>query len=245
MNKTEIIKAIIIVIVIIELVVIASVIYFKINNKKIDRPKIDINNSNKDIDSPTINNRVNVDEDEKPIIYLYPTTDTKVTVELGNVDNIAHSYPKYNERWNVLAKTNGTLIDLDTNRELYSLYYECENKYDFKVEDEGFVVNGEDTISFLEEKLLLLGLNAKEAEEFIIYWLPRLEVNKYNYIRFATKEEIESNMPISYSVMPDSEIRILMTYKPLDCEIKDKEQELINPHRTGITVVEWGGTRIK
>lgn len=245
MNKTEIIKAIIIVIVIIEVVVIASVIYFKINNKKIDRPKIDINNSNKDIDSPTINNRVNVDEDEKPIIYLYPTTDTKVTVELGNVDNIAHSYPKYNERWNVLAKTNGTLIDLDTNRELYSLYYECENKYDFKVEDEGFVVNGEDTISFLEEKLLLLGLNAKEAEEFIIYWLPRLEVNKYNYIRFATKEEIESNMPISYSVMPDSEIRILMTYKPLDCEIKVKEQELITPHRTGFTVVEWGGTRIK
>ena len=35
---------------------------------------------------------------------------------------------------------------------------------------EGFVVKGEDSAAFLEEKLEILGLNYKEAEEFIIYW---------------------------------------------------------------------------
>ena len=34
----------------------------------------------------------------------------------------------------------------------------------------------------LEEKLAILGLTERESEEFIVYWLPKLEKNKYNYI---------------------------------------------------------------
>lgn len=30
-----------------------------------------------------------------------------------------------------------------------------------------------------EEKLEILGLNYKETEEFIVYWLPKLEQNEY------------------------------------------------------------------
>ena len=47
-----------------------------------------------------------------------------------------------------------------------------------------------DVIKFLEEKLGILGLTEREAEEFIVYWLPLMEKNKYNYIRFETLEEI-------------------------------------------------------
>lgn len=52
-------------------------------------------------------------------------------------------------------------------------------------------------------------------------------------------------MPITYSMTPDSEIRILMTYKLLDKEIEVKEQELVTPERTGFTVVELGENKIK
>ena len=45
----------------------------------------------------------------------------------------------------------------------------------------------------------MLGLNENESEEFIIYWLPKLEANKYNLIRFQTMKEIERNMPIEIS----------------------------------------------
>ena len=47
---------------------------------------------------------------------------------------ITVSYPKYTTGWNVLAKEDGTLTDLSTNKNLYSLYYECENKVNFKIE---------------------------------------------------------------------------------------------------------------
>ena len=181
----------------------------------------------------------------KPVIYLYPTEDTKVDVRLLNDSLITCSYPKYTNGWSVLAKPNGDLTYLSTGRSLYSLYYESNNIVDFKVTNEGFIVKGEDAISFLEEKLEILGLNEHEAEEFIIYWLPKLEANEYNYIRFATKEEIDSNMPLEVSPNPDSIIRVLMTYKGLKSPISVKEQTLERPNRDGFVLVEWGGTEIK
>lgn len=150
---------------------------------------------------------------DKTIIYLYPTKNTEVSVNLEKNENLTCSYPKYKNGWKVLAQPNGNLSDLDTNRQLYSLYYESESDIKFKVENEGFIVKSEDAIEFLEEKLAILGLNEKEAEEFIVYWLPKLEANKYNYIRFATSDEINQNMPLEINPNPDTIIRILMTFK--------------------------------
>ena len=182
---------------------------------------------------------------DKPIIYLYPTEETNVTVKLLKSKNLTCSYPKYEDGWNVLAEPNGDLKDLTTNRNLYSLYYESESEINFKVEDEGFVIKGEDSAKFLEEKLAILGLNEREAEEFIVYWLPRLEANKYNYIRFATSDEINQNMPLEISPKPDSTIRVLMIFKGLESPIDVNEQKLTIPNRTGFVTVEWGGTEIK
>ena len=181
----------------------------------------------------------------KPVIYLYPTEETEISVELKNKDKITCSYPKYTEGWKVLAKPNGDLTDLETGKNLYSLYYESEDTNIYKMEIEGFVVNGEESAKFLEEKLAILGLNEKEAEEFIIYWLPKLEANKYNYIRFATVEEIESNMQLEITPKPDTSIRILMTFKGLEQPNQVKEQKLKKVERSGYTVVEWGGTEIQ
>lgn len=136
------------------------------------------------------------------------------------------------------------MIDLKTGRYYYSLYWEGKDN-NYKLENYGFVVEGIDTISFLEEKLNKLGLNEREANDFIIYWLPILENNKYNYIRFATTEEVNKIMPLEVNPNPDTVIRILMIYKPLNKKINVKEQKIITPERKGFTLVEWGGTRIK
>ncbi len=180
----------------------------------------------------------------KPIIYLYPTEETEITAELGYPEKITCSYPQYKNGWQALAKPNGDLVDLNTKRDLYSLYYESTNVVKFKVEKDGFIVKGTDVAEFLEDKLALLGLNEREAEEFIVYWLPKLQENKYNYIRFATMEEINENMPLKFSTEPDSLIRVLMTYKGLKNPIKVQEQKLKTPERNGFVAVEWGGTEI-
>lgn len=182
----------------------------------------------------------------KPILYFYPTEETNINVKVRYEDRLTVSYPKYNsEGWNIFAKPDGTLKDLSTNRELYCLYYEAQNDIDLDIYKDGFIVKGEDSAKFLEEKLAILGLNERETEEFIIYWLPKLESNKYNYIRFAEEDYINNNMPIDISPVPDTFIRVLMEFKGLDKPIEVKEQTLKQAEREGYTVVEWGGTEIK
>lgn len=182
---------------------------------------------------------------DKPILYFYPTEETKVNVNVRYEDRLTVSYPKYTSGgWNILAKPDGTLKDLSTNRELYCLYYEAQNDIDLDIYKDGFIVKGEDSAKFLEEKLEILGLNEREAEEFIIYWLPKLESNKYNYIRFAEEDYINDNMPLDINPAPDTLIRILMEFKGLEEPIEIKEQPLKQVVREGYTVVEWGGTEI-
>lgn len=181
----------------------------------------------------------------KPIIYLYPTEKKEVSVKLLKEDSITCSYPKYKDSWNVIAKPTGDLEDVKTGRKLYSLYYESRGNIGFKIENDGFVIKGEDSAKFLEDKLNVLGLTEREAEEFIVYWLPKLEANKYNYIRFATKEEINENMPLEINPNPDTIIRVLMIFKGLDNPIETKEQKLEKPERNGFVAVEWGGAEIK
>ncbi len=185
----------------------------------------------------------------KPIIYLYPTEQIQVSVKLGAPQNITCSYPKYpTNGWNVLANPNGDLKDLDTNKNLYALYYESEDSFvnsAYKVKKDGFVVKGADSAEFLEEKLAYLGLSDREIEEFIVYWLPKLEANKYNYIRFATYDEIENSMPLTINPKPDTLIRVMMTFKGLSNPIQVEEQKLEKKERVGFVAVEWGGSEIK
>lgn len=207
--------------------------------------KINYRECNTALEIYDLSHKSKINVSDKPIIYLYPTKETEISVKLLKKENITYSYPKYKDKWQVLAQPNGNLQDLSTGRNLYALYYESTNTKYFKVEKDGFIVKGKDTIKFLEEKLAVLGLSEKEAEKFIIYWLPKLESNKYNYIRFATQDEINENMPIEINPNPDTIIRVLMTFKKLDNPINIREQQLKTPNRTGYTVVEWGGTEIK
>lgn len=183
--------------------------------------------------------------DYKPIIYLYPEEITNVTVALGYPENATHTYPKYNEPWKVQAEPNGDLTDLRTGRHYYALYWEGKNTVSVPNPKEGFVIAGKDTISFLEEKLDQLGLTEREAEEFIVYWLPKLENAPYNLIRFQTLADQNKNMPLNITPAPKTLIRVMMEYKNLDKPIRVKEQILLpKPQRNGFTVVEWGGTKI-
>ena len=182
---------------------------------------------------------------KKPVIYFYPEEECEISVKLKNEELLTSTYPKYQNEWNIRAFPDGMITDLDTGKDYYSLYYESKLKNEAKIEKDGFIIKGKDIESFLDEKLDYLGLNYKEKEEFILYWLPILQKNKYNYIRFLTEEEIEENMPIEFSTKPDTVIRVWMTYKKINRPISVVEQKLEKKERTGFTVVEWGVTEIR
>jgi len=180
---------------------------------------------------------------DKPIIYLYPTSEIQINVKLWTPENLSHTYPKYNsKKWrNVIAQPNWDLKDIDTWRKLYALYWEWKSKISTNF-DEWFVVAWEDIIPFLEEKLAILWLNERETEEFIVYWLPQMEGNEWNLIRFETIEEQNENMPLNITPTPDTVIRVMMDWKAINEPIDIPEQELVTPERNWFVVVEWWGS---
>ena len=174
----------------------------------------------------------------KPVIYLYPEETMEVSVKVDIDGVFTSTYPAYKDGWTVTAKPDGTLTDA-SGREYYCLFWEAllpAAKMDF---DEGWCVAGKDTAGFLEEKLCEIGLTDKEANEFIIYWLPRMEHNAYNLISFQT-DAYEDVARLDITPTPDSVLRVFMTWKPV-AMYRDMEPQSFAPFvREGFTVIEWG-----
>ncbi|MGD0999183.1 MAG: hypothetical protein ABSA67_00675 [Candidatus Brocadiia bacterium] len=181
---------------------------------------------------------------EKPVIYLYPQTEQRVIVKLRYPGTLLHTYPEYSsDGWNVIARPSGEMVDLKTGRKYYCLFWEGQEaqRYDLST---GFVVEGQNTAQFLEESLATLGLSDREADEFIIYWLPRMERNRFNVIHFATAE-YSKHVPLDVTPAPDTVIRVLMVFRACDSRAEIEPQVLPPVTRCGFTVVEWGGTELK
>lgn len=178
----------------------------------------------------------------KPVIYLYPERVTDVSVSLDFNGTLTSTYPHYDGEWNVTAHPDGTLID-ENGREYYCLFWEGvqDVEYDFS---HGFCVKGEDTAEFLEKTLSEIGLTDKEANEFIIYWLPKMEVNEYNLISFQN-EIYTDNAQLTISPSPDSLLRVFMAWKPIDKPAQIAPQTFEPFVREGFTAIEWGGSEIK
>ncbi len=177
---------------------------------------------------------------EKPMIYVYPEETTEVTVSLEYNGELTHTYPKSEGDWTVTAAPDGRLTD-NNGRNYYGLYWEGIAEKPI-VPNCGAVVSRDSIISFLESSLDQLGLNYKEANEFIVYWLPRLEQSEYNLIYFA-EEDYTEQAELKISPQPETVIRVMMSFVPLKSPIEITPQVLpIQPERKGFTVVEWGGT---
>ena len=181
--------------------------------------------------------------DEKPVIYLYPETELEATVSLDYDGELTCVYPALDEdgAWTVTAAPDGTLTDGSGQTYNY-LYWEgtSDIAYDFS---EGFCVPGADTAAFLEDALAQLGLTRREANEFIVYWLPRMEQNPYNLIAFQG-EAYTDRAPLTVTPAPDSVLRVFMAWQALEEPVELPEQELPAFQRQGFTLVEWGGAEI-
>lgn len=176
----------------------------------------------------------------KPVIYLYPEEKTNVTVTFKNRDLLTTTYPKLIDKWEVVAYPNGDLYDLK-NQYYYALYWEGKQTYTVNF-DEGFYVEKDDAIVFLEEKLKKIGLSDRERNEFIMYWLPVLEKNEKSLVYFELTEELQKRNELIINPNPDSLLRVLMHVKKVDKKVSIKEQKLPTFNRKGFVVLEWGGT---
>ncbi len=181
---------------------------------------------------------------DKPVIYLYGYDNKEVEVKLNFKGDLTCVYPKMtSNKWVVNAQKGGTLKVKD--RKYSYLYWEgrSDTKFDFST---GYCVEGEKTAVFLEETLALLGLNEKEANEFIVYWLPKMQDNKYNVISFQGKTYTDT-AKLTVSPAPSKMIRVFMAYYPSDEKVNIKTpaiKEKVTRNNGETLLVEWGGAQV-
>ena len=188
---------------------------------------------------------------EKPVIYIYPENETDVEVRLRlNDGDMLCTYPDPvmdgdTYVWNMRALPDGTLYDADGTEYSY-LFWEATNyaEPDFS---QGFCVKGEDTAEFLRTTLAEIGLTPEEYNEFIVYWLPRMQDNEYNLISFQA-DCYDEACPLEIIAADGEEadvLRVMMAWQAVDEYVEIEPQSFEGFERTGFSVVEWGGEEVK
>ncbi len=184
---------------------------------------------------------------EKPVVYLYPKQRQQVEVKLQVQGKITSTYPDYQNGWSVVAQPDGTLQNIATGRLHPYLFWEASipfptSHYQYR---EGFCVEGKNTLIFLEQTLDQIGLSAREATDFISYWLPRMQHNAYNLVHFWVNDNYDNTSFLNVTPKPDSELRIMMEFAALDAAVNISPQVFKPFVRKGFSVVEWGGVEVK
>lgn len=181
----------------------------------------------------------------KPVIYLYPQQTQKVRVQLDFDGKLTSTYPTYpQDGWTVTAQPDGTLTD-EQGRSYRYLFWEGVADDSWRLENGSFV-KAEDARAFLEQSLSRLGLNELEQNDFISYWLPKLQANEESFVHFAA-EQYTDRARLTVSPQPDSVLRVQMLMTRVDSSNRRQlsalpKQQLQGFARKGFTLVEWGGT---
>jgi hypothetical protein len=201
---------------------------------------------------------------KKPVMYFYPEQDnTLISVSIDLDGKFNAVYPEFNNlylldikngkrtvtpnTWVFRADKDGTLTITDNLfQEQHYNYLFWDGTFNKKLTiDNGYCVAKEDTLSYLEDTLTELGLNDKEKNDFITFWLPELYKHDYNIISFDI-HQYEQCVNLDINPAPDSFIRVFMTFKGCDKYVEMEKPIYTGTvfGRRGFTVVEWGGTEV-
>ncbi|MFA5030838.1 MAG: hypothetical protein WC495_04575 [Patescibacteria group bacterium] len=206
----------------------------------------------------------------KPVLYLYPQQPTLVHVEFQNPMRLTIDIPTYAHGWNVLANPDGTLEDLqpqktdcdsvntqhegseyaksacETNQYPY-LYWAGQSYNLYPEATTGWIVTRENLNAFLNEKLDEVGLNEKEKNDMMSFWIPEMLKKDVPYYRISFFQTVtmDSFIPMDITPTPDTYFRLFLDWNPLTdiSGISIQPEKLQHFVRNGFTVVEWGGLK--
>ena len=211
----------------------------------------------------------------KPVIFLYPEQECNVSVKLKLCSswNLTHLYPKGKKvdnqtvSWNVKASPDGSLTCLTSNEQLNYLFWEATTTktmpstfdpslFPFHpfVKNRAFVVPIDSFDVEFNELLKKTGMNVRDRQDFITFWLERIFQENKNFIKIqiATQQEYELAAHLEIHPLPDTMFRVFACFQCVDDgmdvklvstssieEMSSMGIPILNSQR-GFTVIEWG-----
>jgi hypothetical protein len=175
----------------------------------------------------------------KPVIYLYPQKPQIITVKVGA--NIRQADPPYTASgWKVMADPSGKISY--RGQEYPYLFWDGTGRGIYPDHhDRGVVVARSEIEDTLHQQLAQLGLNTKEAAEFMDFWLPLMPDFPYVRLTWLGTRDMNRLAPLTVSPRPDTVIRVFLEFEGLNQYVQLTPQIFNSPVRRGFTLVEWGG----
>lgn len=184
---------------------------------------------------------VQQDRLEKPVIYFYSNNQSEYTLTFPENTTVDFTYPqRIKKSWIISANKQGVI---ETNEKEYPyLFWETSKPVALDWTN-GFVVNKENLLSFLEDKLSEMNLNSREKTDFITYWFPKMVNYESVDIQFLFNESYQKEI-LDIQVTPKvNTFRVFMFFKPSSGTVKLKPQIIEKAQRTPTFYLEWGGAR--
>jgi len=181
------------------------------------------------------------DEEEKmvykPNIYIYPNEvidlTLKITFPMGG--KIVTSIPEYGSGWSFVVDTSG-LID---NTYSY-LFYESIQP-DVWQRNYGWCIKTDTLEIFIRQNMSEYGFNDKEINDFIEYWIPRLNDYPYYSLYPQTNCIIDDVVQLEFSKQPENILRLFYSIHGRNSFLDKLKAPTIDKFiREGYFVTEWG-----
>ena len=137
--------------------------------------------------------------------------------------------------WNVTAYPDGQIAGG------YNYLFYGAKLNTMTLPKKGWIVNSQNLEKWFDVYLVKLGLNEKEIKDFKEYWLKQLTHSKYYDIRLLDATFLKKHMKLNIDPSPDTQIRRIFYFTPIEKEISLVEPTIETPERKGFTIVEWGG----
>lgn len=175
----------------------------------------------------------------KPMIYLHPRQATRYRISVGDEVPVVLSYPKLRGRsWDVVAFPDGRLRD-SSGKDYPALFWTGAHR-PFPRLDSGFVVPRDELPATLDSLLEVEGLDFRERDECVTFWMERLSAFPWIQIQFLDRA-FDAAMPIRIEPPVDHFLRIFMVFRGLQRPVPLPPQHLARRERGGNYAVEWGG----
>lgn len=152
----------------------------------------------------------------KPVVYYYSKDNeaNSLTLNTKKWDYFTKIIPDFtsNNTWEFIS--NNSKIEVDWKKYDY-LYYSLLTTW-YKHNNDWWIVKWNDIVDFFEDKLVKINFNKVEKKDFIDYWKNEYKNDKYYFISFKYKEELDKIIKLDFSRWIENEFRVLLDSYEID-----------------------------
>lgn len=192
----------------------------------------------------------------KPVVYYYSTKNENnvLKLDLKKWDYFTKLIPNLdkNSSWNFKSSNWKIIVD---NKSYDYLYYSLITIW-YKSNQDWWIVSWNNILEFFNDKLDKINFNANEKKDFIDFWINEYSSDKYYFVSFKYKDEMDKVIPLNFSKKVNNVFRVLLdsyeidyldsNYKKYLYDIKDKNKfdkyiiQRFNRWIDSTEVFEWG-----